>query len=143
VALNEVLDKLALEHPIKTQLLSLRYFAGTPNEEAAKVSGFQSPRKPVGLFLPWLSRDFRRSQCAWPKNLGGAVTFFPVNGALIDGKMLTFTLRTEQLNPAMNQLREKRSDANLSRPNGRHKCSLRQNFLNMTERRSESASGRF
>src|SRR5262245_57610586 len=39
LALNEALDKFAQEHPIKAELVKLRYFAGLTNEEAAQVLG--------------------------------------------------------------------------------------------------------
>ena len=39
LAMNEALDKLALEHPIQAELVKLRYFAGMTNEEVSKVLG--------------------------------------------------------------------------------------------------------
>ena len=39
LALHEALDKLALEHPVRAELVKLRYFAGMSNEEAAQILG--------------------------------------------------------------------------------------------------------
>jgi RNA polymerase sigma factor (TIGR02999 family) len=39
LAVNEALDKFALEHPVQAELVKLRYFAGLTNEEAAEVLG--------------------------------------------------------------------------------------------------------
>jgi len=39
LALHEALDKLALEHPVRAELVKLRYFAGMTNEEAAQILG--------------------------------------------------------------------------------------------------------
>lgn len=39
LAVNEALEKLALEHPVQAELVKLRYFAGLTNEEAADVMG--------------------------------------------------------------------------------------------------------
>jgi RNA polymerase sigma factor (TIGR02999 family) len=39
VAVHEVLDKLAKEHPVEAEVVKLRYFVGMTNEEAAKVLG--------------------------------------------------------------------------------------------------------
>ena len=43
LALNEALDKLAVEHKTEAELVKLRYFVGMTNEEAADVLGI-SPR---------------------------------------------------------------------------------------------------
>ena len=37
LAMNEALEKLALEHPVKADLVKLRYFAGLTNEEVSEV----------------------------------------------------------------------------------------------------------
>jgi RNA polymerase sigma factor (TIGR02999 family) len=37
LAVNEALDKFALEHPVQAELVKLRYFAGLTNEEIAGV----------------------------------------------------------------------------------------------------------
>ena len=39
LAVNEALDKLALEHPVQADLVKLRYFAGLTNEEVSQVLG--------------------------------------------------------------------------------------------------------
>ena len=39
LAVNEVLEKLALEHPVQAELVKLRYFAGLTNEEVSEVMG--------------------------------------------------------------------------------------------------------
>jgi RNA polymerase sigma factor (TIGR02999 family) len=43
LAVNEALDKLALEHKVEAELVKLRYFVGMTNDEAAEVLGV-SPR---------------------------------------------------------------------------------------------------
>lgn len=37
LAINEALDKLALEHPVQAEVVKLRYFAGLTNEEVSEV----------------------------------------------------------------------------------------------------------
>jgi RNA polymerase sigma factor (TIGR02999 family) len=39
LAVNEVLDKLALKHPVQADLVKLRYFAGMTNEEVSEILG--------------------------------------------------------------------------------------------------------
>jgi RNA polymerase sigma factor (TIGR02999 family) len=39
LALNEALNKFALEHPVQAELVKLRYFAGLTNEEVSEVLG--------------------------------------------------------------------------------------------------------
>src|SRR4030095_14979577 len=39
LAVNEAVDKLALEHPVQAELVKLRYFAGLTNEEVSQVLG--------------------------------------------------------------------------------------------------------
>src|ERR1700709_1600897 len=39
LAVNEAVDKLALEHPVQAELVKLRYFAGLTNEEVSEVLG--------------------------------------------------------------------------------------------------------
>jgi RNA polymerase sigma factor (TIGR02999 family) len=39
LAVNEALDKLALEHPIQAEVVKLRYFGGLTNEEVSDVLG--------------------------------------------------------------------------------------------------------
>lgn len=37
LAVNEALDKLALEHPVQAEVVKLRYFAGMTNEEVSTI----------------------------------------------------------------------------------------------------------
>ena len=39
LAVHEVLNKMASEHPAQAQLVKLKYFAGMTNEEVAEVMG--------------------------------------------------------------------------------------------------------
>jgi RNA polymerase sigma factor (TIGR02999 family) len=39
LAVNEALDRFALEHPVQAELVKLRYFVGLTNEEVSKVMG--------------------------------------------------------------------------------------------------------
>lgn len=39
LAVNEALDKFALEHPVQAELVKLKYFAGLTNEEVSEVMG--------------------------------------------------------------------------------------------------------
>jgi RNA polymerase sigma factor (TIGR02999 family) len=39
LAVNEALDKFALEHPVQAELVKLRYFAGMTNDEVSEVMG--------------------------------------------------------------------------------------------------------
>jgi RNA polymerase sigma factor (TIGR02999 family) len=39
LAVNEALEKFALEHPVQAELVKLRYFAGLTNEEVSDVMG--------------------------------------------------------------------------------------------------------
>ena len=39
LAVNEALDKLAVDHPVQAEVVKLRYFAGMTNEEVAEVVG--------------------------------------------------------------------------------------------------------
>ena len=43
LAVNDALDKLAVEHKVEAELVKLRYFVGMTNDEAAEVLGI-SPR---------------------------------------------------------------------------------------------------
>ena len=58
LALHEALDKLALEHPVRAELVKLRYFAGLTMDEAALALGI-SPRSAYYLWTyarSWLHR---------------------------------------------------------------------------------------
>ena len=41
--IHEALDRLAIDHPEKSELVKLRYFVGLTNEEAAEVLGISAP----------------------------------------------------------------------------------------------------
>jgi RNA polymerase sigma factor (sigma-70 family) len=59
LALNDALDRLALEDPQATELVKLRYFAGLTIPQAAEILGV-SPRKAdfVWSFArAWLKRE--------------------------------------------------------------------------------------
>ncbi len=62
LALNEALDKFALDHPIQAELVKLRYFAGLTNEEAAQVLGVSlSTVKNYWTFArAWLLNEIER-----------------------------------------------------------------------------------
>ena len=63
LALSDALDKLAQEHPIKAELVKLRYFTGLTNQEAAEVLGLSlTTVKDYWAFArTWLYREIRRS----------------------------------------------------------------------------------
>jgi RNA polymerase sigma factor (TIGR02999 family) len=62
LALNESLEKFALEHPVQAELVKLRYFAGLTNEEAAQVLGVSlSTIKNYWTFArAWLLNEMER-----------------------------------------------------------------------------------
>jgi RNA polymerase sigma factor (TIGR02999 family) len=62
LAVNEVLDKLALEHPVQAELVKLRYFAGLTNEEVSQVLGISlSTAKNYWTFSrAWLLNEIER-----------------------------------------------------------------------------------
>jgi RNA polymerase sigma factor (TIGR02999 family) len=62
LALNEALDKLAVEHQAEAELVKLRYFVGMTIEEAAEVLGV-SPRTAKYYWTharAWLFREIQR-----------------------------------------------------------------------------------
>lgn len=62
LAINEALDKLAVEHKDEAELVKLRYFVGMTNDEAAEVLGI-SPRTAKHYWTharAWLYREIRR-----------------------------------------------------------------------------------
>jgi RNA polymerase sigma factor (TIGR02999 family) len=62
LAVNEALDKLAVQHKVEAELVKLRYFVGLTNEEAADVLGI-SPRTAKYYWTharAWLFREIRR-----------------------------------------------------------------------------------
>ena len=42
LAMNEALDKLAVQHPVEAEVVKLRYFIGLTNEEAAEALGISA-----------------------------------------------------------------------------------------------------
>ena len=62
LAINEALDKLAVEHPIQAELVKLRYFAGLTNQEVAEVLGISlSTAKNYWTFSrAWLLNEIER-----------------------------------------------------------------------------------
>jgi len=42
LAVNEALDRLAMEHPLEAEVVKLRYFVGMTNEEAAEALGIST-----------------------------------------------------------------------------------------------------
>ncbi len=61
LAINEALDKLAIEHKDEAELVKLRYFVGMTNDEAAEVLGI-SPRTAKYYWTharAWLFREIR------------------------------------------------------------------------------------
>jgi RNA polymerase sigma factor (TIGR02999 family) len=63
LALSDALDKLAREHPVKAELVKLRYFTGLTNQEAAQVLGLSlTTVKDYWAFArTWLFREITRS----------------------------------------------------------------------------------
>lgn len=62
LAINDALDKLALEHPEGAKLVKLRYFVGMTNDEAAEVLGI-APRTAKYHWTharTWLYREVHR-----------------------------------------------------------------------------------
>lgn len=59
LALNEALDRLAVEHPRKAQLVELRFFMGLTAEDAAKVLSIpaHTARRELRLAQAWLRRE--------------------------------------------------------------------------------------
>jgi RNA polymerase sigma factor (TIGR02999 family) len=62
LSLNDALQKLELKHPIQAQVVKLRYFAGTSNEEIAALLGVSlSSVKNYWVFSKaWLFREIKR-----------------------------------------------------------------------------------
>jgi RNA polymerase sigma factor (TIGR02999 family) len=63
LAVHEVLDKLAMEHPLQAEVVKLRYFAGMTNEETAEVLGVSvATVKNYWTFArTWLLHEIRSS----------------------------------------------------------------------------------
>ena len=64
LAVHEVLDKLAREHPVQAELVKLRYFAGMTNEETAQVMGISvSTAKNYWTFArTWIFHEIKNAQ---------------------------------------------------------------------------------
>ena len=64
LAVNDALDRLALEHPVQAEVVKLRYFAGLTNEEAAEVMGVSvSTAKNYWTFSrAWLLNEIESDQ---------------------------------------------------------------------------------
>jgi RNA polymerase sigma factor (TIGR02999 family) len=63
LAVHEVLDKLAVEHPAQAEVVKLRYFAGTTNEETAGALGVSvATVKNYWTFArTWIFQEIRNS----------------------------------------------------------------------------------
>ena len=69
LALNEALDKLAVEHKAEADLVKLRYFVGMTNEEAAEALGI-SPRTAKYYWTharAWLFQQIDRPEESRPR----------------------------------------------------------------------------
>ena len=64
VAVSEALDRLALHDAIGAQLIKLRFFAGLPNIEAAKVVGLseRTAKRAWAYARAWLFEELRKNQ---------------------------------------------------------------------------------
>jgi RNA polymerase sigma factor (TIGR02999 family) len=64
LAVSEALDSLALHDAIGAQLIKLRFFAGLPNVEAAKVLGLseRTAKRAWAYARAWLFEELRKSQ---------------------------------------------------------------------------------
>jgi len=61
LALNEALDKFAVEHKPKAELVKLRYFAGLKIPEAADILGVSEPNATGLLPVPGCRRKSTRN----------------------------------------------------------------------------------
>lgn len=63
MAVNEALDKLALENPVKAEVVKLRYFVGMSNEETAQILGIsESTVRNYWTFArTWLLHEIKNS----------------------------------------------------------------------------------
>ena len=64
LAVSEALDRLALHDAIGAQLIKLRFFAGLPNVEAAKVLGLseRTAKRAWAYARAWLFEELRKSR---------------------------------------------------------------------------------
>jgi RNA polymerase sigma factor (TIGR02999 family) len=63
LAVDEALDKLAAHDPLGAQLIKLRFFAGLPNVEAARVLGIpeRTAKRTWAYARAWLSEELKRT----------------------------------------------------------------------------------
>lgn len=64
LAVSEALDRLALHDAVGAQLIKLRFFAGLPNVEAAKVLGLseRTAKRAWAYARAWLFEELRKSR---------------------------------------------------------------------------------
>ena len=62
LAVNEALDKLAAQNPVKADLVKLRYFVGMTIAEAAEALGLSEPsaRRQWAFARAWLFRELKQ-----------------------------------------------------------------------------------
>ena len=63
LAVNEAVDKLAEHDPVSADLIKLRFFAGLPNTEAARLLGLseRTAKRTWAYARAWLFRELTRS----------------------------------------------------------------------------------
>jgi len=61
--MNEALDKLAEHDPVSADLIKLRFFAGLPNTEAARLLGLseRTAKRTWAYARAWLFRELTRT----------------------------------------------------------------------------------
>ena len=63
LAVNDALDKLAAHYPLGAQLIKLRFFAGLPNVEAARVLGIpeRTAKRTWAYARAWLYEELKKT----------------------------------------------------------------------------------
>lgn len=63
LAVHEALDKLAAHDPVSAELIKLRFFAGLPNTEAARLLGLseRTAKRTWAYARAWLFRELTRT----------------------------------------------------------------------------------
>jgi RNA polymerase sigma factor (TIGR02999 family) len=63
LAVDEALDKLAAQDPVGAQLIKLRFFAGLPNVEAAKLLGIpeRTAKRTWAYARAWLFEELKKT----------------------------------------------------------------------------------
>jgi RNA polymerase sigma factor (TIGR02999 family) len=63
LALDEALEKLAVRDPLGAQLIKLRFFAGLPNVEAARLLGIpeRTAKRTWAYARAWLFEEFKKN----------------------------------------------------------------------------------